>query len=199
MAEFNEDLDEVLEASMVDVLSESQSKAIGRRFISSSDISSLLSSNNIKHVIIGAHALGGITSEPRATQDVDVVVKEGDYDKTVDLITKTYPDTYDDGNRIKDKTGNVLVDVLTDRNPIYRMVMRYGKITPEMMLVMKFLSSKSPLRRKDKKIQDKADFFNVAGKSNIDLEESLHLLRQSDEEFVLHRDEMVDWIKDAKE
>lgn len=198
MARFNQELNEVLGLSLVDALSESQSKAIGKRFIGASDISSLLFTNNIDHVIIGAHALGEITSEPRATQDVDVVVSDEDYDRAMNLILNTYPGTHNDDNRIKDKSGDVLVNILTDKHPIYKMVMRYGKITPEIMLVMKFLSSKSPLRRKDKKIQDKADFFNVAGRVDIDIDRSLNILKPSDEEFVLHRDEFVEWVKDAK-
>lgn len=198
--EFNDKLDSAMRISMVDILSESQLKAIGRTFISSADVENLFNSNNIPHMIIGAHAIGEITSEPRATQDVDVVVRDSDYNKAIALILDKYPGTHDDGNRIKDQNGNVLIDVLTDKHPIYKTAMARGGRIPsaEMALVMKFLSSKSPLRRKDKKLQDKADFFNIAGKVQVDTNKILDLLAKSDEEFIIHKDEIIDWINEAK-
>lgn len=198
---FKSTLDKTLNSRlMVDVLSESQLKAINRNFIKSSDIEQLLTSNNIPHMIVGAHALGEITSEPRATQDVDVVVRDVDYKKTIETIIDEYPYLKPDGNRIKDQRGNVLVDVLTDAHPIYKIAMDMGGRTPdpEMVLVMKFLSGVSPLRRKDKKLQDKADFFNVVDKIDVDEERVLDLLKKADPEYVLNKDKIIDWIKEAK-
>lgn len=198
---FDNDLDEVLSSgSMVDILSESQLKGIGRTFIKSSDIEDLFSSNDIDHIIIGAHALGEITSEPRATQDVDVIVKDEDYDRTIELLLANYPYLHAEGNRIKDQDGNVLVDILTNKHPIYKAVMsRGGRIPePETVLVMKFLSGVSSLRRKDKKLQDKADFFNVVGKMDIDTGKVLQILKEADPEYVLHKDEIIGWIKEAE-
>jgi len=198
---FDKDLDNILSGmSMVDVLSESQLKGVGKTFIKSSDIEDILSSHDIDHMIIGAHALGEITKEPRATQDVDVVVKDEDFNKTIELLLSNYPFAHADDNRIKDQNNNVLIDVLTDKHPIYKAAMTVGGRIPEpeMVLVMKFLSNISPLRRKDKKLQDKADFFNVVSKVDINIDKVMALLKDSDPEYDLHKDEIIEWIKEAK-
>jgi hypothetical protein len=199
---FNHKLDKAIAESMTDILSESQLKAIGRSFIRSSDVEKLLSNHGIKHMIIGAHALGEITSEPRATQDVDIIVRGNDFSKTIKLITDTFPNTHAEDSRIKDEQGNVLVDILTDDHPIYKMALNLGgRIpTPESLLVMKFLASVHPLRRKDKKLQDKADFFNIVSKVKIDTNKILDYLKQADSpiEYELHKKQILDWIEDAK-
>jgi hypothetical protein len=188
---------------IVDELSESQLLRLGKIFIKSTDIEQLLNDNKIDYMLIGAHALGELTCEPRATQDVDIIIHKQDFQKTINLILKTYPNLTNNENRIEDKTTKQsVVDILTDEHPIYKTAFsaRNGKLPkPEMMLVMKFLSSNSPLRRKDKKIQDKADFFNVAFKKNIDKELVFDLLKKADPQAVFYIDKIKKWIREAKE
>jgi hypothetical protein len=188
-------LNEALDRNMVDVLSESQMREIGREFISSSDIRKLLSKHDIPHMVVGAHALGEITGEPRATQDVDIIVKQDDYDRTIEIIQKRYG-LRAEGNRIKDKEGNVLVDVLTDDHPIYATAMETGdrSPSPEMILVMKFLAGINPLRRVDKKYMDRADFYNLLRHADIDENRVMELLRKADPEYALHQDELRRWL-----
>lgn len=196
---FEEKLDSAL--STVDILSESQMKHLGKRFIRSSDVEHILREKNIPYMIVGAHALGEVTKEPRATKDVDVVVREEDFDKVIDLITKFFVGTHAEGNRIKNEAGDTLIDVLTDKHIIYKTAMSTGDRipNPEMILVMKYISSNSPLRRKDKKLQDKADFYNVASRIDVDEEKVLSLLKQADPEiYEFNKEDIIEWIKDAK-
>jgi hypothetical protein len=181
-----------------DMLSESQ---LHRDIIKSEDLERVLSDSNIRYVLVGAHALGEITHEPRATQDVDIIIKKEDFDRVVKLITSKFPSSKIEGTRIKDSDGNVLVDVMTDDNPICAAVLASETRIPdpETMLVMKFLSSISPLRRKDKKIQDKADFYNIMRVSDIDSEKAIEILKRADKEHMLHENDFMRWIKEGED
>lgn len=186
---------------MVDMLSESQLKEVGKNFITSTSIMRLLRDNKVPFMVIGAHAMGSMTEEPRATQDVDIVVRQQDYDEVMNLIIK-FAKTLGlrvmaTGNRIKDKNGNVLVDILTDRHRIYKVAlqdaMARGGVypSPEMFLVMKFLSSHSQLRNPNKKEQDKVDFAKVLANNEINSERVIELLKKTDPEFVLNKDALI--------
>lgn len=186
--------------SLTDALSESQLKRLNRTYINLSDIDELLSTNNIKFMIIGAHALGEVIPEPRATKDVDIIIKDEDYIKTKKLILTTFPGTKADGNRIKDEQGHTLIDILTDSHLIYKTAFATGQKypTPEMIAVMKFLSSHSQLRQPIKKMQDKVDFFNVVSNNNLDMNKMLSLLKSADPEFILNKDNFIKWNQQAK-
>lgn len=192
----DDQIDLALNRCVVDILSESQMRDIGRTFVPASEIRKLLTRHGIEHMIVGAHALGEITGEPRATQDVDVIVKQSDFDRTIKTLVGEYH-LKASGNRIKDSGGNVVVDVLTDAHPIYATAMRTGNKSPspEMILVMKFLASVSPLRRMDKRYLDKADFYNVMQNTDPDEEEIMRLLQKADPEYELHKDELKRWLQ----
>lgn len=186
--------------STVDMLSESQMRQIGRKFISAQDLDAVLNNAGIDYVLIGAHAIGKLTGEPRATQDVDIIIHDGDFSRAIKAILGQYPSLYADGSRIKDGDDNVVVDILTDKNPLFRYVMSSGQIPDaETILVMKFVSGTSPLRRKDKRFQDKADFINVAMKSDIDERKVLEILKKVDPEYVVHMDEIMTWLGEARD
>jgi hypothetical protein len=55
------------------------------------DVIAVLEAAKIKYVLVGAHGLGGWTRQPRATQDVDVIVAARQVRKAVRALQAAYP------------------------------------------------------------------------------------------------------------
>jgi hypothetical protein len=54
------------------------------------DVVSVLNEAGVSFVLVGAHGLGGWMNEPRATQDVDVVVATRHHKKAVKALTDAF-------------------------------------------------------------------------------------------------------------
>ncbi len=125
-------------------------------------------------VLMGTHGLGGYRSEPRATQDVDVLVKKKDIRKAVRALRAAYPkllvqDTPVVTRFIDPATDKPVIDVMKPTQQVYQVVFRYtipvGKTHRipdlEMALASKFAAMVSPNRTAAKKMMDASDFIDV--------------------------------------
>ncbi len=85
-------------------------------------VSELLNRAGVDFVIIGAHALGVFTKDPRATQDVDVVV--ADMDRAVAAVrpiarrSRVLDLGPEVGKRIADARGNQMIDLLYENGGV---------------------------------------------------------------------------------
>ena len=141
--------------------------------ISPKEVIELLNKAGIKFTLVGAHGIAGWLTDPRASQDVDVLI-ESKHKKAVQVTRKAYP-----GLQVKETTVVTrLIDPATDRPVIDLMkpmsdlhhavpknAVQVGKThrVPdlEMALALKFAAIDSPNREMRKKLLDKADFFSI--------------------------------------
>ena len=139
-------------------------------------VAKLLNAAGIDFVIIGAHALGVHTKEPRATADVDVVVS--DVPEAVKALRNIRPNTkvldLGDavGKRIATAKGIELVDILLPTGGVRGELFKNRiKITLDgqspsipaltAMLALKWLAMFSPSRKGSKQIIDRGDFIQL--------------------------------------
>jgi hypothetical protein len=144
----------------------------------------LLNREKISFVLVGAHGVGGWMSEPRATQDVDVVVAARHVKKATRLLLAEFPhlEARDEEVvvRLQDReSGTVLVDLLKPR-ALYRETFKHTHAVSnrglnyripslEMALAMKFAAMISLSRPGPKKHRDAGDFgLIVEHNANID-------------------------------
>lgn len=128
----------------------------------------------IHFVLMGTHGINGYRDQARATQDVDVLVTKKDTRKAVRLLQQTFPYLEVNENaavaRFLDPvTQKVVIDVMKPASRAMQTVFRYTipirgthRIPDlEMALASKFAAMKAPTRRRDRKMQDLADFGNM--------------------------------------
>lgn len=150
------------------------------------DVIRVLNRNKISFVLVGAYGLAGWRKEPRATEDVDVVVAARQVKKTVQLLLAAFPhlEAVDVPVvvRLRERgTEKVAIDVMKPvRQPYCEVFKHTHKVTTggqtyrvpslEMALVMKFSAMTSMYRAVEDKYQDAHDFILMA-KNNSDLDE----------------------------
>jgi hypothetical protein len=154
------------------------------------DVIAALHRAGVNCVLMGTHGLGGWRSEPRATQDVDVLVTKRDIRKALRALRQAYPDLEVNDTPVVTRftdpaTRKVVIDVMKPTLPVYQIVFRYTipvgdthRIPDlEMALASKFAAMVSPNRDPDKKLIDAGDFVNVVrhNRSDIDLAKLLRL------------------------
>jgi hypothetical protein len=152
-------------------------------FIRPEDVIRVLNRAGIKFVLAGAHALGGWTGAPRATEDVDLVVASRDVKKTVQVLVAAFPNLEADNQevvcRLRDKESKaVRIDIVKSVQPIFKAALkntrpaRMGRLdylipSLEMALAMKFAPMVSPNRTLDEKYQDAADFIRMITNNDL--------------------------------
>jgi hypothetical protein len=140
----------------------------------------LLNRAQVKFVLMGTHGIGGWRSEPRATQDVDILVRKRDHRKAVEAVRHAFPELtvsdYPVVTRFTDPvTGYPVIDLMKPTQPIFQAVFRntiavgLTHVVPrlEMAIVSKFAAMTSPNRAMDKKLIDGGDLVNMV-KTNRD-------------------------------
>lgn len=138
------------------------------------EVIELLNRAKVKFVLMGNYGVGTWRDEPRATQDVDVLVQRSHLPKAVKAIQRAFPhlaiEDYPPVTRFIDPgTKKSVVDVMKPVDAIYQAVFRNTvqvgdtHLIPnlEMGLVSKFAAMTSPNRAQDKKYIDAADFINI--------------------------------------
>lgn len=148
-------------------------------------IIAVLYREGINPVLMGTHGLIGYRSEPRATQDVDVLVTKKDVRKAARVLNEEYPylevrDSSVVMRFVDPVSQKVVIDVMKPTSQTMRMVFRHslkiGKThripALEMALICKFDAMTAPNRREDKRLIDLGDFVNVVmnNRSTLDLE-----------------------------
>jgi hypothetical protein len=130
--------------------------------------------------LVGAHAIGMFT-EPRATVDFDFVIEESKLRRVLKALEEELGelDTQDLGPALR--LGALDVDLIrSSTHPLFqealdrvRLMETWRVPVPEVLIVLKFLSSVSPWRGLTKKTYDIADLralFHAVGKDQLDLD-----------------------------
>ena len=128
----------------------------------------------INCVLMGTYAINVYRNEPRATQDVDVLVTKRDVRKAVRLLEEVFPylevkDTSVVARFINPVTQKVVLDVMKPASEAMKAVFRHTVAIGEshripdleMAIISKFLAMTAPNRKPDKKLVDAGDFMNM--------------------------------------
>jgi hypothetical protein len=136
----------------------------------------LLQNAGVDFVLAGAHGIAGWMAEPRATQDVDFIIRIRDKQKATDALLAKHPnleiEKHPDVWRFKSGEQYV-VDLILTRAPLFRRVIKEFKTTRigkreakvpklEAALAMKFASMTGHWRKLEKKYSDASDFASMA-------------------------------------
>jgi hypothetical protein len=151
-----------------------------------------LTANKVPFVLTGAHGISSWTGRPRATRDVDLLVKSGrNYTRAVGVIGELYPDL--EVHRFAGLTGffppgekESIIDVIYPQRPdnaetlrtgiwVEERNQRYRIPTLEAALANKYGAMLTPTRDAGKRGMDAVDFYNMVkhsldeGRQPIDL------------------------------
>jgi hypothetical protein len=143
----------------------------------------VLNHAGVRFVVMGTHGIVGYRSQPRATQDVDVLVAKRDHRKAVAAIQEAYPrlevrDTPVVTRFVHPKTKLVVIDLMKPNFPLFQMTFRqcvkiaetYFIPDLEMALASKFAAMVSPNREQSKKLVDAGDFVDVVVHNRADID-----------------------------
>lgn len=180
----------------------------GAAMIIPEDVIAILHGVGISCVLMGTYGLNVYRSQPRATQDVDVLVTKRDLRKAVRALREAYPNLKVRDTRVVTRfidpaTDQQVIDVMKPTQPLYHLVFRYTipvegthRIPDlEMALASKFAAMISPNRDPDKKLLDGGDFVNVIRhhRDDIDL---VKLRRLGDKVYSGGGDEIIRLVED---
>jgi hypothetical protein len=145
--------------------------------ITPAQVIAVLNAAKVRFVLMGAHAIGGWTRAPRATQDVDVLVGARGFRKAVRELLTAFPqveaDDHEAVTRLRDrKTQAVLIDVMKPHQDLMQAALNntcavegreqpYRIPTLEMALALKFAPMISLNRAIEKKHLDAHDFITM--------------------------------------
>jgi hypothetical protein len=158
-----------------------------KKMINPQEVIRVLSDAKVRFMLVGAHGIAGWLSEPRATQDVEVLAGYRQHQKATRALLAAFPHLQADDQevvvRLSDpESGKVVIDVMKAVQPLHREWSRHATTVKgeglsyqvpslEMALALKFGPMVSPNRADGKKRQDAADFtLIVAAHPEIDLE-----------------------------
>jgi hypothetical protein len=147
------------------------------RIISPLEVIAILNANRIAFMLVGAHGLGGWMDEPRATQDVDILVAARHHKKAVKALLAAFPYLAPEDEEVvtrlrNPETGKVAIDLLKPNQPLYRVALKhvhsvtsggqtYNVPSVEMAAAMKFAPMISLTREDAKKYLDAHDFIRI--------------------------------------
>ncbi|MBM4067446.1 MAG: hypothetical protein FJ271_00670 [Planctomycetes bacterium] len=141
------------------------------------DVIKVLNANGVSFVLVGAYGLVGWTKDPRATEDVDLVIAARHQKKAARHLLDEYPHLeakdHEVVTRLADReSGDVAIDLMKPNQPLYREVFKhthpistakqqYRVPCLEMALAMKFAAMISLTRSDEKKHMDAHDFIRM--------------------------------------
>jgi len=139
------------------------------------EIVPVLKAAEVDFVLVGAHGMAGWLEEPRATQDVDFLIRQKDKDKASEAILRKYKDLEIEKHRDVWRylrEGKYVLDLMFDTSPLYKRVLSEYVESPlgrrkikvpkiEAVLAMKFAAMTGFYRKDRKKLQDAVDFMAV--------------------------------------
>ncbi|MCZ7644304.1 MAG: hypothetical protein M5U26_03325 [Planctomycetota bacterium] len=149
------------------------------------EIVPVLKAAQVEFVLVGAHGLAGWMEEPRATQDVDFLIRQRDKTKAAQALQAKFKgleiEKHPDVWRFA-KDGKYLIVLILDRSPLHKRVVKefveakVGRQTIrvpklEAALAMKSAAMTGHYRNNRKKLQDAVDFMGLVERNEkIDLE-----------------------------
>lgn len=151
------------------------------------EVISVLNDAGVSFVLVGLHGIGGWMNDPRATQDVDVIVATKHQKKAMNALLAAFTHLKAEDlpvvTRFRDpETGKVVIDAMKPNQQLFREVFKNTKTVSmggqshripslEMALAMKFAPMVSLHRQEEDKFQDAHDFISmIKANPNIDLE-----------------------------
>jgi hypothetical protein len=180
------------------------------RDITPADVARVLNAAGVKFVLIGAHAANGYNAAPRATIDVDVIVRHPK--KACGALAKAFPQLTSTENpvvvRFARPDGEVAIDVMKPASPpLWRELIKIGRIVRierepvpippvEGVLAAKLAAIASPHRAIEKKMFDAGDFIAIV-KANARLDLAL-LQRLGDLAYPSGGKELLKLVADAR-
>jgi hypothetical protein len=144
----------------------------------------------IRPVLMGTYGIVGYRSEPRATQDVDVLVRKHEVRKAVRVLEEEFPylevlDTPIVARFLNEATQMVVLDVMKPTSQaiqaVFRNTLAVGKShripSLEMAIVSKFMAMMGPRRKQAKRQVDLGDFIDMVenNRTSLDLKKLGHL------------------------
>ncbi|MEI6233239.1 MAG: nucleotidyl transferase AbiEii/AbiGii toxin family protein [Planctomycetota bacterium] len=147
------------------------------------DLIPALKAADIEFMLVGAHGVSVWMSDPRATQDVDFIVRVKDKVKASNAILGKFPALIQEKNPDVWRyqlDGKYLVDLILTTTPLHKRVftefsetrvdrlkVRVPKV--ESALAMKFAAMTGHYRNLVKKYKDASDFIDIATLNKVDL------------------------------
>ena len=144
-------------------------------FMNPRDFLDVLIAGRIDFVVLGLYGISGWLKEPRATQDLDVLVSKRQHRRAVAVVREAFPgltvaDTPVATRFLKGK--HAVLDVIKAYHPLFSDAFKNAvhqlvggkKVSVpdlEMALALKFFSMTSPGRRQADQFQDAHDFINM--------------------------------------
>jgi hypothetical protein len=110
------------------------STALSRSYMAYSilpaDVIKVLTAAKVTFMLVGAHGIGGWMDDPRAMQDVDVVVAARHLKKAVNALLAAFPQLDPDDKpvviRLRDRdTKKIVIDVMKPAEQLYRDVLKH--------------------------------------------------------------------------
>ena len=142
--------------------------------ISPADVIAVLDEAGVRFILMGNYGIAGWRAEPRATEDVDILVRTRDHRKAVRAIHEAFPrleveDTAAVTRFLDPATGRPLIDLMKPTQPLFKVAFRHTVLVEEgyripnleFALACKFAAMVSPNRPEKKKLLDAADFMSV--------------------------------------
>jgi len=142
--------------------------------ITPTDVIRLLNRARVKFILMGTHGISGWRGEPRATQDVDVLIRKSDHSKAIKAVQKAYPDLVLQELPVVTRFLDPLdqkpvIDLMKPEEDLYREAfknpLRVGKThyvpNLEVALACKYAAMMSQWRDSEKKHLDAADFISM--------------------------------------
>jgi hypothetical protein len=137
----------------------------------------VLNEAGVRFILAGLHGLGGWMGEPRATQDVDVLIWVRHHKKAVRVLRGAFShlevEEFSVVTRFRDKgSGKIVIDLMKANQGVFKAAFRHTKkitvedqefLIPslEMAVAMKFAPMVSPNRPQKDKFQDAHDFMHM--------------------------------------
>src|SRR5437899_2825778 len=96
------------------------------------DVIAVLNAAGVQFVLVGLHGVAGWMDEPRATQDVDVVVASRHHKKALTALAAAFPNLeprdFEVVTRLVDQeTKKVLIDVMKPNQPLFKAALKHTK------------------------------------------------------------------------
>jgi hypothetical protein len=178
--------------------------------VAPADIIPVLNEAGVRFILMGNYGIGGWRSEPRATEDVDILVRTRDHRKAVRVLQDAFPllqvVDYPVVTRFLDPvTRRPLIDLMKPNQPLFKVAFRQtvldaeGYLIPnlEFALACKFAAMASPNRTVDKKYLDAADFISVVIK-NLSAIRVTRLRQLGERVYPGGGEEIIRLLEDAK-
>ncbi len=178
--------------------------------VAPADIIPVLNDAGVRFILMGNYGIGGWRSEPRATEDVDILVRTRDHRKAVRVIQAAFPRLqvvdYPVVTRFLDPpTRTPLIDLMKPNQPLFKVAFRQtileaeGYLIPnlEFALACKFAAMVSPNRADEKKFLDAADFTSIV-KKNLPAIRRPRLRRLGERVYPGGGTEIMELVEDIK-